>query len=187
MRHSIGSKQLVIRSKILSPPRGTQKEFTSSKLASTRVSKGKCSKKSIPGEGKPLPSTMEKTQALPKETSVPTGEEQVQPSMSIPAVPVLQSPPPFGLHTWQPPSPTQLVNTLSAVNSNSDSVLGTNVISSNAAGTACNALVHVPKMRAATSKLPSQPGSVVHNSFVMVSPIDMPLEQSCYTPGCCSN
>ena len=89
MRHSIGSKQLVIRSKILSPPRGTWKEFASSKLATTRVSKGKSSKKSIPGIGKPLPSTMKKTQALPKETSVPTGELQEQPSTDIPAVPVL--------------------------------------------------------------------------------------------------
>ena len=89
MRHSIGSKQPVIRSKILSPPRGTWKEFTSSKLATTRVSKGKSSKKSIPGIGKPLPSTMKKTQAPPKETSVPTSEEQEQPSMSIPTVPVL--------------------------------------------------------------------------------------------------
>ena len=67
MRHSTGSKQLVIRSKILSPPRGTQKEFTSTKLATTRVSKGKSSKKSIPGIGKPLPSTMKKTQVPPKE------------------------------------------------------------------------------------------------------------------------
>ena len=89
MRHSIGSKQLVIRSKILSPPRGTQKEFASSKLATTRVSEGKSSKKSIPGIGKPLPNTMKNTQALPKETSVPTGKQQEKPSMSIPAVPVL--------------------------------------------------------------------------------------------------
>ena len=99
MRHSIGSKQPVIRSKILSPPRGTQKEFTSSKLATTRVSKGKSSKKSISGIGKPSPSTMKNTPVLPKETSVSTGDEQEQPSKYIPAVPVLQSPPPFGLHT----------------------------------------------------------------------------------------
>ena len=89
MRHSIGSKQLVIRSKILSPPRGTQKEFASSKLATTRVSKGKSSKKSIPGIGKPSPSTMKKTPVPPKETSVSTGDEQEQPSTSIPTVPVL--------------------------------------------------------------------------------------------------
>ena len=84
MRHSNGSKQPVIRSKILSPPRGTQKEFTSSKLATTRVSKGKSSKKSISGIGKPSPSTMKNTPVLPKETSVSTGDEQEQPSKYIP-------------------------------------------------------------------------------------------------------
>ena len=110
MRHSIGSKQPVIRSKILSPPRSTQKEFASSKLATTRVSKGKSSKKSIPVIGTSSPSTMKKTQALPKETSVPTGKSQEQPSTDIPAVPVLQSPPPFGPSVLQTP-PAQLINT----------------------------------------------------------------------------
>ena len=47
MRHSIGSKQLVTKGKILSPPRGTHKEFASSKLAAAaKVSQGKSSKKS---------------------------------------------------------------------------------------------------------------------------------------------
>ena len=106
MRHSIGSKQPVIRSKILSPPRGTQKEFASSKLATTRVSKGKSSKKSIPGIGKPSPSTMKKTPVPPKETSVSTGDEQEQPSTNIATVPVLQSPPPFGLERdYNPETP----------------------------------------------------------------------------------
>ena len=41
------------KEQILSPPRGTQKEFASSKLASTRVSGGTSLKKSIPGVGKP--------------------------------------------------------------------------------------------------------------------------------------
>ena len=140
MRHSIGSKQPVIRSKILSPPRGTWKEFTSSKLATTRVSKGNSSKKSIPGIGKPLPSTMKKTQAQPKETSVPTGEEQEQQSTDIPTVPVLQSPPPFGLGVCQMP-PAQLINTSLADTSNLDSVSGTKVISSDATDIACNALI----------------------------------------------
>ena len=110
MRHSIGSKQPVIRTKILNPLRGTWKEFTSSKLATTRVSKGKSSKKPIPVIGKPLPSTMKKTQVPAKETSVSTGEEQEQPSTDIPVVPVLQSPPSFGLCVWQT-LPTQLINT----------------------------------------------------------------------------
>ena len=87
--HSIGSKQPVTRGKILSPPRGTQKEFTSPKLATARVSKGKSSKKSIPGIGNPSPNTMKKTPVPPKEPSVPTGNEQEQSSTNIPAVPVL--------------------------------------------------------------------------------------------------
>ena len=89
MRHSIGSKQPIIRSKILSPPKGTWKEFASSKLATTRVSKGKSSKKSIPGIGRPSLSKMKKTPVLPKETSVSTGDEQEQPPTDIPTVPVL--------------------------------------------------------------------------------------------------
>ena len=89
MRHSIGSRPLVTKGKILSPPRGTRKEFTSSKLAIARVSKGKSSRKSIPGIGKPSPSTMKKTTIPPKEICISTGDDQEQPSTDIPAVPVL--------------------------------------------------------------------------------------------------
>ena len=89
MRHSIGSKPLVTKGKILSPPRGTWKEFTSSKLATARVSKGKSSRKSIPGIGKPSPSTMKNTTILPKEMHISTGDDQEQSSTDIPAVPVL--------------------------------------------------------------------------------------------------
>ena len=103
--------------------------------------------------GKPLLSTMKKTQAPPKETSVPTGESQEQPSTDIPTVPVLQSPLPFGPCVWQMP-PAQLINTLLADTSNLNSVSGTNVISSDATDIACNALIGVPKIRAATPKLP---------------------------------
>ena len=93
MRHSIGSKQLVMKGKISSPPGGTHKEFTSSKLATARVSKGKSSKKSIPGIGKPSPSTMKVTAILPKKPCIPIGDDEEQPSTDIPAVPVLRSPP----------------------------------------------------------------------------------------------
>ena len=154
MRHSIGSRLPVTKGKILSPPRGTWKEFASSKLATARVSKGKSSRKSIPGIGKPSPSTMKKTTIPPMEMHISTGDDQEQSSTDIPAVPVLQSPPPFGSHVQQMP-PAQLINTSLADTSNSDSVSGTNVISSNAADTACNALISVPRMRAATPKLPS--------------------------------
>ena len=50
--------------------------------------------------------------------------------------------------------PAQLLNTSLADTSNLDSVSGTNVISSNAADTACNTLISVPKMRAASPKPP---------------------------------
>ena len=89
IRHSIGSRPPVTKGKILSPPRGTQKEFASSKLATTRVSKGKSSRKSIPGIGKPSPSTMKKTTIPPKEIRIPTGDDQEQSSTDIPTVPVL--------------------------------------------------------------------------------------------------
>ena len=100
MRQSIGSKQPVMKHKILSPPRGTLKEFASSKLATARVSKGKSSKKSIPGIGRPSPSTMKVTAILPKEPHVSMGNDEEQPSKDIPAVPVLRSPSPFGPHVW---------------------------------------------------------------------------------------
>ena len=98
---------------------------------------------------------MKKTLVLPKETSVSTGNEQEQPPTSIPTVPVLQSPPPFWLHAQQPPSSAQLANTPFTDKSNTDSVSGTNVNSSDAADAACNVLINVPKMRAATPKPPS--------------------------------
>ena len=88
-RHSIGSRLLVTKGKILSPPRGTQKEFASSKLATARVSKGKSSRKSISGIGEPSSSTMKKTTILPKETRISRGDDQEQSSTDIPAVPVL--------------------------------------------------------------------------------------------------
>ena len=175
-RHSIGSKQPVIRSKILSPPRGTWKEFASSKLATTRVSKGKSSKKYIPGIGKPSPSTMKKTQAPPKETHVPTGESQEQPSTDIPAVPVLWSPPPFGPSVQQM-LPAQLINTSLADTSNLDSVSGTNVISSDATDIACNALISVPKMRAATPKPPLWLGSALDQGLSQSVPLTCPQAQ----------
>ena len=89
MRHSIGSRLLVTKGKILSPSRGTQKEFASSKLATARVSKGTSSRKSIPDIGKPSPSTIKKTTIPPTETCISTGDDQEQSSTDIPAVPVL--------------------------------------------------------------------------------------------------
>ena len=89
MRHSIGSRPPVTKVKILSPPRGTRKEFASSKLATARVSKGKPSRKSIPGIGKPSSSTMKKTTIPPTEMYILTGDDQEQSSTDKLAVPVL--------------------------------------------------------------------------------------------------
>ena len=173
-RHSVGSKQPVTKGKILSPPRGTHKEFTRSKLATARASKGKSSKKSIPGTGRPSPSTMKVTTVLPKKPCISMGDDEEQPLTNIPAVPVLRSPPPFGPWVHQTLSPAQLANTTLTDKSNSDSVSGTDVILSIAADTACNALINIPRMRAATPKLLSRPGSVLDNSLSQSVPLTCP-------------
>ena len=176
MRHNIGSKQPVIKGKISSPPRGTHKEFTSSKLATARFSRGKSSKKSIPGIGKPSPSTMKITAILPKKPCISTGDKQ--PSTNIPAVPVLRSPPPFGPPVHQTLSPTQLANTTLTDKPNSDSVSGTDMITSVIVDTACNTLINVSRMRAATSMPPSRPGSMLDNSLSWSVPLTHPLSRA---------
>ena len=177
MRHSIGSKQPVMKGKVLSPPTGTCKEFNSSKLATASISKGKSSKKSIPGIGKLSPSTMKVTTILPKKLCISTGEDEEQPS-DIPAVSVLRLPPPFGFCVWQMPSPTQLANATLTDKLNLDSVSGTDVITSVAADTACNTLINVPRMRAGTSMPPSWPGSALDNSLSWSVPSTHPLSRA---------
>ena len=133
---------MVIKGKIFSPPKGIHKEFASSKLADTaRVSKGKSSKKSIPGIGKPSPSTMKVTKVLPEQPLASIGNDTEHQATDIPVVPVLRSPPPHGLHVHQTPPPIGSPNTSVINSSNLDSVLGAGVISSTAADTACNALL----------------------------------------------
>ena len=102
------------------------------------------------------------------------GDDEKQPSTNISAVPVLRSPPPFGPQVCQMPSPAQLANTTLTDKSNSDSVSGTDMITSTAANTACNALINVPRMRAATPKLPSRPGSALDNSLSQLVPSTCP-------------
>ena len=167
-----------MKGKISSPPRGTHKEFTSSKLATARVSKGKSSKKSIPGIGKPSPSTMKVTTILPKKPHISMGNDEEQPSTDIPAVPVLRSPPPFGPCVWQTPSPAQLANTTLTDKLISDSVSGRDVITSVAADTACNALINVPRTRAATPMPPSRPDSALDNSLSWSVPLTHPLSRA---------
>ena len=72
------------------------------------------------------------------------------------------------------PSPAQLANTTLTDKLSSDSVSGTDVITSVAADTACNALINVPRMRAATSMPPSRPGSVLGNSLSQSVPLTHP-------------
>ena len=177
MKHSIGSKQPVTKGKMSSPPRETHKEFTSSKLATARISKGKSSKKSIPGIGRPSPSTMKVTPVPPKKPHISMGNDE-QPSTNIPAVPVLRSPPPFGPQVHQIPSPAQLANTTLTGKSNSNSVSGMDVITSIATDTACNALINVPRTRAATPKAPLRPGSALDNSLSWSVPLTHPLNRA---------
>ena len=164
LRHSIGSKQLVRKGKI-----------------TASISKGKSSKKSIPGIGRPSPSTMKVTTVLPMKPIISKGDDKEQPLTDLPAVPVLRSPPPFGPRLCQMPSPTQLLNTMITDKSNSDSVSGTDVITSTAADTTCNALVNVPRMRAGTPKPPSKPGSVLDNSLSWSVPLTHPLSRAATT------
>ena len=170
-RHSIGSKQPVTKGKISSPSRGTSKEFASFKMVTARVSKGKFPKKSIPGIGRPSPSTMKVTAIPPQKPRISTGNDEEQPSTNIPAVPALRSPPHFGLWVHQMLSATQLANTILTDKSNLDSVSGTDMITRIAADAACNALINVPRIRAATSKPLSRPGSVLDNSLSWSVPL----------------
>ena len=187
MRHSIGTKLPVTKGKISSPPKGTHKEFASSKLAATaRVSKGKSSKKSIPGIGKPSPSTMKITRVLPEQPLASTGNDTEHPSTNIPAVPVLRSLLPHRLCVHQMPSPTELPNTSITNSSNPDSVSGSDVITSTAADTACNALINVPSTRAGTPKAPSRPGSVLANGLSWSVPLMCPSSRVATPPGHCS-
>ena len=101
-------------------------------------------------------------------------DDEEQPSTDIPAVPVLRSPPPFGPCVWQMPSPAQLANTTLIDKPNSDRVSGTDVITSVAADTACNTLINVPRMRAATPMLHSRPGSALDNSLSWLVPSTHP-------------
>ena len=179
MRHSIGTKLLVTKGKILSPPKGTHKKFASSKLAATaRVSKGKSSKKSIPGIGKPSRSTMKVNSILPEQPLAFTGDNTGYLPTSIPAVPVLRLPPHHGLHIHQTPPPTESPNTSVNNSSSLDSVSGTDVITSTAADTACSALVNIPSMRATTPKPSSKPGSALGQGLPWSVPLTHPLSSA---------
>ena len=69
---------------------------------------------------------------------------------------------------------TQLTNTTLTDKPNSDSVSGTDMITSVAADTACNALVNVLRMRAATPMPPSRPGSALGNTLSWLVPSTCP-------------
>ena len=84
---------------------------------------------------------MKVTTIPPKKPIISKHDDKEEPLTDVPAVPVLRSPSTFGPQVCQTPSPAQLLNTAITDESNSDSVSGTDVITSAAADTACNALV----------------------------------------------
>ena len=175
MRHSISTKLPELRGKMLSPAKGTHKEFTSSKMATTaRVSKVKSSKKSIPGIGKPAPSTSKVTSVPQEQPSDTTGDDMGHTSRNIPAVPVLRSPPTYQLCVPRTPTPTESFNISVDNTTNSDNVSGSEVISHAAAGTACNALVSVPSTRKGNPKPPSRPGSTLAQGLPRSLPLTHP-------------
>ena len=179
MRHSISTKLPVVRGKILSPPKGTHKEFTSSKMATTAwVSKGKTSKKSITGIGKPSPSTSKVTSVLSKQPPTTMSDDMGHTSTNIPAVSVLRSLPPYGLHVQQIPLPPGSLNISVDSTTNSNNVSGSEVITHTAADTACNALVSVPSMRAGTPNPPSGPGSALVQGLPKSLPLTHPLSRA---------
>ena len=188
MRHSIGSKQLVIRSKILSPPRGTWNEFASSNWQPPGLAKGNL-QRNLPGIDKPLPSTMKKTQAPPKENTcsyrwVTGATINWYTCCSSSMITTIFWATCMGNNVHA----AQLINTSLADTSNLDSVSGTNMISSDATDIACNALISVPKNDGSyTPKPPLWPGSVLDQSLSWSVPLTLPPEQSCYAPGHCSN
>ena len=102
----------------------------------------------IPDIGKPSLSTAKVTCILLKQLSVPTGEEEGPISSDIPTVPVLRSPPPYGLCVHQTLPPAESVNMSSDNTTDSDNVSGSEVILNSVANAACSALVSVPSMRA---------------------------------------
>ena len=71
-------------------------------------------------------------------------------------------------------SPTQLTNTTLTDKPISDSVSGTDVTTSTAADTVCNALINVPRTRVATPVLPSRSGSALDNSLSQSVPSTHP-------------
>ena len=91
---------------------------------------------------------------------------------------MLRSLPPFGPCVQQTLSPAQLVNGTLTDKPNSDSVSGTDVITSITADTACNAFINVPRMRAATPMPPSRPGSALDNSLLWSVPLTCPLSRA---------
>ena len=133
--------------------------------ATARVSKGKSSKKSIPGTGKSSSSTMKVTKVPAEQPPASTGNDMEHQSTDIPAVPVPRLPPPHGVCVCQTPPPIRLPSTSVTNSSNLDSISDTDVTSNTTADIACNALINVPSTRAGTPKLPSRPGSALTNGL----------------------
>ena len=137
-----------------SPARGTQREFASSKFASSsKVKKGKGVKRSIPGIGKPLPTMRDVpiSQGTPLSTSMSAPKGQQPQDISV--VPVLRSPPPSRPHVSHSTPPVNTPDVPNNITSDSSQIAGPVEISRTAAETACQTLTYKPSSRASTLQL----------------------------------
>ena len=160
------------------PPKGTQHEFMSTKMASTsKLNKGKVAKHSVTGLSKlsPKATTPKKPKTSPpayNEVMRECNESTEQP-LHVPVVPVLRSPPPVSCVTNATP-PTDIANGPNILTEPSANVTGTPVVSAAAAVQACSSLVKtVPSSQPGTPKPPSRPGSALsvrHDSLPTTHP-----------------
>ena len=153
------------------PPKGTQREFASSKkVVASKVKKGTAVKRSISGlkaaPPKPLSPKRCKT-SPPSYKDVMEERNAVSPPASqTPMVPVMRSPPPVSRLTQ--------ATRVAQVNLLSNGVLGTSINTTNGAEkTTSPAHLQIPSSRPGTPKLPSRPGSALsetHGSLPSTRP-----------------
>ena len=99
MKHVTHSSLHIPKGTVRDPPKGTHKEFASMKTSTSKGSKGKAIKHSIPGIGR-LTSPEHRVSKIPKTSTstVSIGTEGcnalTNSPLHVPIVPVLQSPPP---------------------------------------------------------------------------------------------
>ena len=169
--HRTRSRLQIPKGKMSDPPKGTQREFASSKkVVASKVKKGTAVKRSISGlkaaPPKPLSPKRCKT-SPPSYKDVMEERNAVSPPASqTPMVPVMRSPPPV-LRLTQ-------ATRVAQVNLLSNGVLGTSINTTNGAEkTTSPAHLQIPSSRPGTPKLPSRPGSALsetHGSLPSTRP-----------------